>query len=215
MRSRDRPRTPHDDREVPELFRAQAAGEPEGPVVVRYDAHLAKLAVPEWQATLTALRQLPQVGSGGPVGYFGLNTGTAMGVPLVAEEPRITTAVFGQHWPDALADAARRITVPVEFDMQWHDEHTPHEARAAAVRRLRLEGQDAARERRQAQGVGPVRSRQRGPVLRTAPRPEGHLIGRLTTRLGGVGPVSRPGTADRRGGPILRLAATDHRAGRV
>ena len=37
------------------LFRARAAGEPEGPIVVRYNDHLAQLAVPEYEATLDAL----------------------------------------------------------------------------------------------------------------------------------------------------------------
>lgn len=65
------------------------------------------------------------------MGYYGLNMGTAIGVPLTAAEPRITAAVFGLHWPDALAEAARRITIPVEFDMQWDDEHIPREAALA------------------------------------------------------------------------------------
>ena len=82
----------------------------------------------EWRATLDALRELPEIGSDGPVGYFGINMGTAIGVPLVAIEPRITAAVFGQHWPDVLAEKAKRITVPIEFDMQWDDEHIPREA---------------------------------------------------------------------------------------
>ncbi|MFJ6835600.1 alpha/beta hydrolase [Streptomyces sp. NPDC091209] len=120
-----RPRTAHDEREIAELYRARAAGEPEGPVVVRYNAHLAERAVPEWQATLDALQELPEIGPEGPVGYLGINMGTAIGVPLVAIEPRIRAAVFGQHWPDALAEKARQITVPVEFDLQWDDEHIP------------------------------------------------------------------------------------------
>jgi dienelactone hydrolase len=124
----DRPRTPHDEREIAELFRARAAGEPEGPIVVRYNAHLAEQAVPEYRATLDALQELPEIGPGGPVGFFGLNMGTAIGVPFVASEPRISAAVFGLHWPDALADAARRITVPIEFDLQWDDEHIPRES---------------------------------------------------------------------------------------
>ncbi|KAB2383621.1 alpha/beta fold hydrolase [Actinomadura montaniterrae] len=124
----DRPRTPHDEREIAELFRARAAGEPEGPIVVRYNAHLAEQAVPEYRATLDALQELPEIGPGGPVGFFGLNMGTAIGVPFVASEPRIAAAVFGLHWPDALADAARRITVPIEFDLQWDDEHIPRES---------------------------------------------------------------------------------------
>jgi dienelactone hydrolase len=124
----DRPRTAHDEHEVAELFRARAANEPEGPIVVRYNAHLAELAVPEWQAALDALQELPEIGTDGPVGYFGLNMGTAIGVPLVAVEPRITAAVFGQHWPDVLAEKAKQITIPIEFDMQWDDEHIPREA---------------------------------------------------------------------------------------
>lgn len=124
----DRPRTAHDEQEIAALYKAREAGEPEGPIVVRYNAHLAELAVPEWRATLDALQELPEIGTEGPVGYFGLNMGTAIGVPLTAVEPRITAAVFGLHWPDALAEAARRITVPVEFDLQWDDEHIPRES---------------------------------------------------------------------------------------
>ncbi|OLZ68844.1 alpha/beta hydrolase [Streptomyces sp. IMTB 2501] len=124
----DRPRTAHDEQEIAALYRARAAGEPEGPVVVRYNAHLAERAVPEWRATLDALQVLPEIGGDGPVGYFGLNMGTAIGVPLVAIEPRITAAVFGQHWPDRLAGKAKQITIPVEFDMQWDDEHIPRES---------------------------------------------------------------------------------------
>ncbi len=124
----DRPRTARDEQEIAELRRAQAAGEPEGPIVVRYNARLAELAVPEWQATLDALQQLPEIGADGPVGYFGVGLGTAIGVPLAAVEPRITAAVFGLMWPDALVETAKRITVPIEFGLQWDDERIPREA---------------------------------------------------------------------------------------
>jgi pimeloyl-ACP methyl ester carboxylesterase len=127
----DRPRTAHDEQEIAALYRAREAGEPEGPIVIRYNAHLAELAVPEWRAVLDALQELPQIGADGPVGYFGINMGTAIGVPFVAGEPRITAAVFGQHWPDALAEKAKQITVPIEFDMQWDDEHIPRESALA------------------------------------------------------------------------------------
>lgn len=123
----DRPRTAHDEAEIAELFRARAAGEPEGPVVVRYNDHLARIAVPEYRAALDALQTLPEIGPRGPVGFWGINMGTAIGIPFVAAEPRITAAVFGQHWPDTLAEPARRITVPVEYDMQWDDEHISRE----------------------------------------------------------------------------------------
>ncbi|MFI1740012.1 alpha/beta hydrolase family protein [Streptomyces sioyaensis] len=120
-----RPRTEVDEREIAALHEAMAAGEPVGPIVVRYNAHLAERAVPEWQATLDALQELPEIGTDGPVGYFGLNMGTAIGVPLTAVEPRIAAAVFGLFWHESLAEAASRITVPVEFALQWDDEHIP------------------------------------------------------------------------------------------
>ncbi|HET9172254.1 MAG TPA: alpha/beta hydrolase [Actinospica sp.] len=119
----DRPRTEHDEREVEALYAAREAGEPEGPIVVRYNAHLAERAVPEYRALLDALQQLPEIGVGGPVGFWGLNMGTAIGVPFVASEPRIAAAAFGLHWPDALAAHAKRITIPIEYAMQWDDEH--------------------------------------------------------------------------------------------
>ncbi|MFI8992617.1 alpha/beta hydrolase [Streptomyces sp. NPDC053542] len=124
----DRPRTAQDERDIDELRRAQAAGEPEGPIVVRYNARLAELAVPEWQTTLDALQELPEIGADGPVGYVGIAMGTAIGVPLVAAEPRITAAVFGMMWPDALLEKAKQITVPVEFALQWDDERIPRAA---------------------------------------------------------------------------------------
>jgi dienelactone hydrolase len=123
-----RPLTAYDEQEIAVMQQAMATGQPVGPIVVRYNAHLAERAVPEWQATLDALQRLPEIGAEGPVGYFGLNMGTAIGVPLTAVEPRITAAVFGLHWPDALAEAAKRITVPIEFVMQWDDEHIPRES---------------------------------------------------------------------------------------
>ncbi|RKT18613.1 dienelactone hydrolase [Streptomyces sp. 1114.5] len=123
----DRPRTAHDEAEIAELFRARAAGEPEGPIVVRYNDHLAELAVPEYRAALDALQELPEIGADGRVGFWGLNMGTAIGLPFVADEPRITAAVFGQHWPDTLAEKAKRITIPIEYDMQWDDEHISRE----------------------------------------------------------------------------------------
>lgn len=122
----DRPRSEHDEQEIAALYRARVAGRPEGPIVERYNAWLAGRAVPEWRATLDELLDLPDVR--GPVGWFGLALGTAIGVPLVAAEPRVRAAVFGLFWPDSLAGAARRITVPVEYLLQWDDEHVPRAA---------------------------------------------------------------------------------------
>ncbi|MGW3341566.1 alpha/beta hydrolase family protein [Streptomyces sp. NPDC001009] len=123
----DRPRTARDEQDIAALRGAQAAGEPESPVVVPYNARLAEAAVPEYRAVLDALQELPEIGADGPVGYVGMGLGMAIGVPLVAAEPRITAAVFGMTWPDALFEAAKQITVPIEFDVQWDDERIPRE----------------------------------------------------------------------------------------
>jgi dienelactone hydrolase len=124
----DRPRTAYDEQEIAAMQRAMATGEPVGPIVVRYNGALAERAVPEWQATLDALQELPEIGADGPVGYYGINMGTAIGVPLAAVEPRISAAVFGQFWPESLTEVARQITVPIEFVLQWDDEHIPRSA---------------------------------------------------------------------------------------
>ncbi|AEV85344.1 hypothetical protein ACWT_4324 [Actinoplanes sp. SE50] len=120
----DRPRGPEDDRARaafasgdPSLFRSAS---------VRYGIHLAAQAVPEWQQTLDALQQLPEIGPDAPIGYGGgITLGTAIGLQLTAADPRIRAAVFGSGFfvYDAARQAARRITVPVQFLMPWDDEH--------------------------------------------------------------------------------------------
>ena len=114
----DRPRTEHDERFAAGIRERVAVGEPIGPQVARDNAERAARAVPEWQATLDALQELDCVGTGGPVGFWGVSLGSAIGVPLVAAEPRITAAVFGLVGHDTLAEAAARVTVPVEFLLQ-------------------------------------------------------------------------------------------------
>jgi dienelactone hydrolase len=124
----DRPRTEQDERSVAVIRERVAAGEPLGPQIARYNAALAARAVPEWQATLDALQELDCVGAGGPVGFWGVSMGSGIGVPLVAAEPRITAAVFGLAGGETLAEAAARITVPVEFLLQWDDEVVPRDS---------------------------------------------------------------------------------------
>ena len=118
----DRPRTAEDEQQVAAIRQARAAGVPLVPIITAYNAEVAARAVPEWQATMDALRDTAGVGAAGPIGYFGLALGTAIGVRLVAEEPRITAAVFGVIGAETLIDAARAVTVPVEFLLQWDDE---------------------------------------------------------------------------------------------
>jgi dienelactone hydrolase len=89
-------------------------------------------AVPEWKAALDLAQTFNFVGSGGPVGYWGVSMGTAIGVPFVANEPRIKCAVLGLAGMRAgqplFEQAARAITIPVEFVFQWEDAVAPREA---------------------------------------------------------------------------------------
>jgi dienelactone hydrolase len=117
-----------------------ASGRPFGPGVVREMTERALKAVPEWQATLDAIQALDYVGTDGPVGYWGVSMGTAIGVPFVASEPRITAAVFGLYGlaegNDVMAAAAARITIPVEFVFQWDDEIATRDAGIALFNAL-------------------------------------------------------------------------------
>lgn len=51
--------------------------------------------------------------------------GTFIGVPLLAAEPRVRAAVLGLAGGDALTAPARRITVPIQFLLQWDDHLVP------------------------------------------------------------------------------------------
>lgn len=92
----------------------------------------AKQAVPEWKVVLEEVQTLESVGSGGPVGFLGLSMGAMTGVLLAASEPRISAAVLGlvglrAETPE-IGAAAKNITVPLEFLMQWDDELVPRNA---------------------------------------------------------------------------------------
>jgi len=115
----DRPRSAADERARAELRRAIQAGEPVDEIVDAFILPLVEKAAPEWQATLDALLSLP--GIGGPVGYEGM---TATGIRLALDESRIAAAVFfGQGFvPRTLFEAARRVTIPLQFLLQWDDE---------------------------------------------------------------------------------------------
>lgn len=91
----------------------------------------AAKAVPEWRATLDAVHLLDFV-DGGPVGYWGVSMGTAIGVPFLAAEPRVKAAVLGlsglRPRMEEFEQAARSITIPVLFIFQWHDQLVSQEA---------------------------------------------------------------------------------------
>lgn len=129
----DRPRTAEDEQARTDLRAAMIAGDTErvASVSAQYGASLAERAVPEWQATLDALQQLPEIGTEAPVGFGGgITLGTGIGIPLTAADPRITAAIFGGGFVvhEALIEAARRITVPVQFLLPWDDEHVDRQS---------------------------------------------------------------------------------------
>ena len=101
-----------------------AAGAELAPLIAGFQALVARQTVPEWRAVLDAVQKLGHVGAG-PVGYWGVSLGCGLGVPFIAAEPRVRAAVLGLGGAAASADDAARITVPVEFLLQWDDERVP------------------------------------------------------------------------------------------
>ncbi|WP_216899476.1 alpha/beta hydrolase family protein [Nocardia alni] len=125
----DRPRNERDRRWVAELTRARAAGESLAPIVAEFNSSLAERAIPEWRATIDALQMLPEIGAEAPIGYSGMTLASTIGIPLVSVESRITAAVFGGVYAyRELLDAARRITVPIEFLLPWDDTELDRES---------------------------------------------------------------------------------------
>ncbi|UYM04289.1 dienelactone hydrolase family protein [Solicola gregarius] len=118
----ERPRSTTDQQWVDSMLAARAAGESLAPSITAYNGSLAERAVPEWQATIDALQTLPEIGTTSSIGYSGMTLASAIGIPLVATDSRITAAIFGGVFVyDAILDAARKITVPLEFLLPWDD----------------------------------------------------------------------------------------------
>jgi dienelactone hydrolase len=93
-------------------------------LIAGFQAMVARRTVPEWRAVLDAVQADDDVGAG-PVGYLGVSLGCGLGVPFVATEPRVRAAVVGLGGGPELVAHAARITVPVEFLLQWDDERVP------------------------------------------------------------------------------------------
>jgi dienelactone hydrolase len=132
----DRPRTEEDEQARAGLQRALAAGEAERfkSISSSYGISLAERAVPEWRAVLDALQELPEIGTQAPIGYGGgITLGTAIGISLTAVEPRIRAAIFGGGFVvhESLIEAARRVTVPVQFLLPWDDEYVDRQTALA------------------------------------------------------------------------------------
>ncbi|GAB2469082.1 hypothetical protein GCM10027063_06860 [Promicromonospora xylanilytica] len=124
------------DRLAAESQARLAAGEDLSFVIAGFQEVAARQTVPEWRAVLDAVQDLDHVGTG-PVGYWGISLGCGLGVPFVAAEPRVTAAVLGLGGAfGPVAELARRITVPVEFLVQWDDERVPRDRSIALFEAL-------------------------------------------------------------------------------
>lgn len=82
--------------------------------------------VEDWQGAIDALCAFPEVDTK-RIGYYGLSMGTAYGLPLLAVEHRIRVAVIGmwgtsRSGSQQLVDAARAVSCPTKFCIQWNDE---------------------------------------------------------------------------------------------
>ncbi|MER5753235.1 alpha/beta hydrolase [Streptomyces sp. NPDC002088] len=126
----DRPRTEEHHRLIAEMRNRMQTGGDVAPVLAEVHTLIAGQSVPEWRAVVDAVQELDHVGAG-PVGYWGLSLGCGLGVPFVAAEPRVRAAVLGLNGAETSAEAAARITVPVEFLVQWDDERVPRAASLA------------------------------------------------------------------------------------
>ncbi len=99
---------------------AAMAGAAPAAAVARLNAEIAAEAVPEWRAVLDALTDNGHAPAS--VGFVGFSLGATISVPLLASEPRITSAVLGLVGFHGLVDDAACITVPVQLVVQWDDE---------------------------------------------------------------------------------------------
>ena len=119
-----RPRSAADEQARADLRRAMQAGEPVDEIFESFIGPLVENVVPEWQTTLDALLELPEID--GPVGYSGW---TAVGIRLAVVEPRIAAAGLfaGGYVPRAQREEARQVTIPLLFLLQWDDEGNPRQ----------------------------------------------------------------------------------------
>ena len=124
----DRPEDPELVAQAAELRARVAAGESVTTLLTATNSR-GTVAATEWQVVLDALAEAG-IGTG-PVGLWGVSMGCATASPLAAAEPRITAAALGLAGADGLASFAARITVPVEFALQWDDEFVPRDAALA------------------------------------------------------------------------------------
>jgi pimeloyl-ACP methyl ester carboxylesterase len=125
----DRPRSAEDQRWVDAMMAERAAGRSMAPTITAYNGSLAERAVPEWRATIDALQELPEIGKDAAIGYSGMTLASAIGIPLVAADHRISAAIFGGVFVyDAIIEAAKQVSIPIEFLLPWDDDELDRES---------------------------------------------------------------------------------------
>ena len=123
----DRPPLPGADEARADLRAALAAGEkPSADVIDRLILPLVDAAVRDWQATLDAVLDLPEIDT--RVGFSG--GVIAVGVRLAATDPRIAAAGLfaGSYVPRSTMEEARGIGIPIHVLLQWDDEGNDRQA---------------------------------------------------------------------------------------
>lgn len=83
--------------------------------------------VSDWTDVLNAVFASGFVQDDASVAYWGLSMGTILGLPFVAQEPRVSACVLGLMGAtgptrEKVVTAARDLKVPTMFLMQWHDQ---------------------------------------------------------------------------------------------
>jgi hypothetical protein len=125
----DRARSRQDQQWVDAMLHAREQGEALGPIIAPFNGSLAERAVPEWSTTIDALQSLPEIDADAPIGYSGMTLASAIGIPLAATDSRIRAAIFGGVFVyDAVVEAARRVTIPIEFLLPWDDAEIDRES---------------------------------------------------------------------------------------
>ena len=94
-------------------------------------AERARQHTVEWRALLDDL-QTDERWAAGPFGWWGVSMGTANGIPVAAQDSRISAAVFGLNALQATNESdARSITIPILFLNQSDDELMTRDAALA------------------------------------------------------------------------------------
>jgi alpha-beta hydrolase superfamily lysophospholipase len=118
----DRPRTPRDERFITDIRSRITARQDATALIDEYHAILAAQAIPEWRSALDELLGLPDIDGDAGARFWGMSMGAAIGIPLLAAEPRIRAAVVGLVGASPnLVPAAAQVTVPLRFLLQWDD----------------------------------------------------------------------------------------------